>query len=437
MKRAAILALLGGPPAVTIPPPHWQWPPRHRRAEAAVARWLRHGPNCRLGIPAVVEELEREFAAAHNMPHALALSSATACLHVAFMAAGIGPGDEVLAPTVTFPASITPVFHLGARPVLCDVLPENGTIDPADVARRITRRTKALVVTHLWGHPCRMDELLRLARRHKLLLIEDCAHAVGATWRGRRVGSFGDFAVFSFDSQKMLAAGEAGLLLCRTRRGFERAVVVSDLGARTTSQVTSARLRRYRATGLGLKYRVHPLGAVIALEKFRQLAALNASRQRMLDYFTAKLRVTGSIRPPVIAPDVTMGAHYGYKPSYRQGWCRGLGIATYVCLLQAEGVDVRLPATPALHRTPLFRQPGQAQRLFPHLTGSTPRPTPRDFPQAEMYQRRQLSFPTFTFPRERTLIDQYATAIAKVEALLTGQPQLAAVARRATRRRKT
>ena len=174
----------------------------------------------------VAEQLEAEFAAYHGVRFALSTNNGTAALHAAFFALGLGPGDEVISPSATYWATAMPVLSCGAIPVFADVDPETLCLDPADVERRLTPRTRAVVVMHSGGMPCDMDALLDIARRHRLKLVEDASHAHGATYRGRKVGTFGDVAAFSLQTSKLCPAGEGGVLLTDDAAVFRRATAL-------------------------------------------------------------------------------------------------------------------------------------------------------------------------------------------------------------------
>ena len=180
-----------------------------------------------------VETFERAFAADLGAPHCVAVSSGTAALHLSLIAAGIGPGDEVIVPAFTFPGAALPVLHGGARPVFADVNPGDGCLDPASVARVTTKNTRAILVTHLFGHPADLDALQTIAResRGRIRLIEDAAQAHGGSWRGRALGTCGAFGCFSFYPTKNLGAwGDAGAILVKTRAHAERLRRLRDHG---------------------------------------------------------------------------------------------------------------------------------------------------------------------------------------------------------------
>ncbi|GGU41491.1 hypothetical protein GCM10010289_73030 [Streptomyces violascens] len=205
MTATPRLALRGGPPVIDAPGPHFAWPPIEDRDVEAVTGQLLSA----VSIPdrsGVIAALEDSLASFLGVRHVVTTCTGTAALHSMYAAAGIGPGDEVIVPALTFHATATPLFHLGARPVLADV-DEHGQLDLDDAARRITQRTKAIVAVHLWGLPENMDALAAFSARHDLMLLEDGSHAHGATWRGQPVGSFGRAAAFSMNGPKPLSAG--------------------------------------------------------------------------------------------------------------------------------------------------------------------------------------------------------------------------------------
>jgi dTDP-4-amino-4,6-dideoxygalactose transaminase len=169
-----------------------------------------------------VETFERDFAKELKAPYCVSVSSGTAALRLSLAAAGVGPGDEVIVPAFTFPGAAGPVLHAGARPVFADVLERDGCIDPASVAKAVTSKTRAILATHLFGHPANMDALKTLAGRTRsgknIALIEDAAQAHGGTWRGKSLGSLGDFGCFSFYPTKNLGGlGDGGAILVKTR----------------------------------------------------------------------------------------------------------------------------------------------------------------------------------------------------------------------------
>ena len=159
-----------------------------------------------------VDRFEREFANYIGTKHAASVCNGTVALHTSLLALGIGPGDEVIVPTLTYIASANAITYTGATPVFAESLKDSWQIDPVDVAARITQNTKAIMVVHLYGYPCHMGELGKLAKKHNLFLIEDCAEAIGSEYFGRKVGSIGDISCFSFFGNKTITTGEGGMV---------------------------------------------------------------------------------------------------------------------------------------------------------------------------------------------------------------------------------
>ncbi|MEM6560595.1 MAG: aminotransferase class I/II-fold pyridoxal phosphate-dependent enzyme, partial [Planctomycetota bacterium] len=187
-----------------------RWPILTEEDEAAVLRVIRDGD---LTSHPVTRELEADYRSRFGVRHALAMCNGTTALLAAFFALDLQPGDEVIVPSATWWSSASPMLWLGAVPVFADNEPDRLGLCPADVEAKITPRTRAIVVVHLWGMPSKMTELLALAERHGLAVIEDASHAHGATWRGKPVGTLGDIGVFSLQGDKLAPAGEGGILL--------------------------------------------------------------------------------------------------------------------------------------------------------------------------------------------------------------------------------
>src|SRR6266542_781919 len=227
-SKAGQLAIDGGTPVRDKPFPKWPvWDERDERALLEVLRSGRWGSHAGGGT---VHEFRERFAAYQDAEHAVALTNGTAALEVALRAVGVEPLDEVIIPPYTFVATATAVLALGAVPVFADILEDTFLIDPADVARKITPRTKAIIAVHIGGQPADMDGVLALAKNHDLRVVEDAAQAHGAAWRGTKVGALGDAGTFSFQSSKNLNSGEGGIVLTNDREVAERAWSISNVG---------------------------------------------------------------------------------------------------------------------------------------------------------------------------------------------------------------
>ena len=287
------LAINGGPP-VSPQPLRIVWPPitdEHIAGLVAQAR-------TRLSIydrSGIVAQFEEAFAAYVGSPRALATSSGTSALHSIYYGAGIGPGDEVICCDYGFFATVTPLVHLGARPIFVDCRPD-GTISVEETRSAITGRTKAVMVTHMWGQPGRLDALRELCDEKDIRLFEDCSHAHGSRYKGAVVGSLGDAAAWSMQAQKTLWAGEGGVLCTNDDALFERALLLGHFNMRALQDIPQSSPNFDLAfTGTGLKYRAHPLALALALPQIASLDELVQGRNKAADIMQGALRAIPGI----------------------------------------------------------------------------------------------------------------------------------------------
>jgi dTDP-4-amino-4,6-dideoxygalactose transaminase len=239
--------------------------------------WLGTGPK--------VARFEEDFRRYKGAPHAVAVNSCTAALHLSLLASGVGPGDEVITTPLTFCATVNVILHAGATPVLADINPVTMNIDPEQVVARITPRTKAILAVHFAGRPCDMDALCAIARDHGLKIIEDCAHAIEAEYKGRKTGTFGDFGCFSFYVTKNVITGEGGMVLCRREEDAARVKILALHGMSKDAwkRFGDAGYKHYFVTECGFKYNMMDLQAAIGIH---QLARVESSWQRRREIWT-------------------------------------------------------------------------------------------------------------------------------------------------------
>jgi dTDP-4-amino-4,6-dideoxygalactose transaminase len=265
--------------------------------------WLSTGPQ--------TLAFEREFAESIGAGTAIAVSSATAGLHLGLDATSIGPGDEVLIPTLTFTSTAATVVHVGATPRLVDVEPDTLNICVEDAARKCGPRTKAIVPVHFAGHPCRMDAILELAAERKLLVMEDAAHAPAALYRGRRIGTISPLTVFSFYATKNLTTGEGGMITTGDLDLAER------LRTRRLHGMTKDSWKRYTAEGSwrydvsypGFKYNMTDVAAAMGRVQLRRLPAMQACRRRLVARYRERLQDVDAIELPSCHADVEHAWH--------------------------------------------------------------------------------------------------------------------------------
>ena len=403
--NAEVPAVLGGSPAVTLDQTAAnRWPLLGEEEEKAVLRVLRDGD---LSTHRVIRELEEDYRQFTGMPYALAHCNGTAALMAAFWAIGLQPGDEVLVPTATFWASVLPLVWMGAVPVFCESEWERLGLDPADLERKITARTRAIVVVHLWGMPSRMTEIKAVARKHGLAIVEDASHAQGAIWRGEACGTLGEVAVFSLQGSKLAPAGEGGMLLCRDRQYWERAVCFGDI-TRIIELDTAA--RRFAATSFGIKTRIAPLSAAVARTQLAAMPENNRRRNANLEYLSRGLEALGihTFLPPPHIERVYF--EFLVRPDLER---IGLPMQAFIDALSAEGCQAGLPRYPLLHQQPFFTEGAFLQVMRPAPGVSVPNYSSVSLPLTERTNGEMLKLPAFP-NASRALLDQYLVAFEKV-----------------------
>jgi len=400
-------AILGGPKAVTINGTDAnRWPIITEEDQNAVLQVLRDGD---LSLHPVTRELEDDYRAFFGRRHALAHCNGTAALLAAFFALDLQPGDEVLVPSATFWASVVPVLWVGALPVFCESEPVRLGLDPEDVERKITPRTRAIVVVHLWGMPSRMTELLEIAKQHNLRVVEDASHAQGATWRGRKCGTLGDISVFSLQGNKLAPGGEGGIFLTDNDGYMERAICLGDI-ERIIELPTPA--KRFAATSFGIKTRMAPLSAAVARVQLRHLPERNRRRNDNLRYLSKHFERMGieTFLPPPHLQRVYFEFLIRYAP---ERW--NMPVGALVKALQAEQCEIDLPRYPLVHQQPLFTE-GHFARIA-RLEGRTDIDLPiyrcDALPNTEAAGRNLIKLPSFPLAK-RDLLDQYVQAFEKV-----------------------
>lgn len=331
-----------------------------------------------------IEAFEHGFAEFCGVKHAVACNNGTTALHLALVALGVGPGDEVIVPSLTYIASANTVTYCGAKPVFVDNDPVTFNIDPKELERKITPRTKAIMPVHLYGHPADMDPIMDLAREHGLLVLEDAAEAMGARYRGRRAGSLGDCAAFSLFGNKIITTGEGGMVT-------------------TDSDELAARLRLYRGQGMdpqrrywfpviGYNYRMTNVAAAIGLGQLERIEAHLAARRRVAEGYDARL---SSLRQHLSTPHTESWAEHVY-------WMYTIQLVdpsrahrdAVMAAMDAEGVETR----PVFH--PLHTLPPYA----PIADG--------DYPNAVSCAARGINLPTHGRLSEADL-DRVAAALAR------------------------
>ncbi|RLE64360.1 MAG: aminotransferase DegT [Thermoprotei archaeon] len=229
-----------------------------------------------------IEEFEKSFSNYIGVKYGIATSNGTAALHLALVALGIGRGDKVLVPSLTFIATANAVTYTGAEPVFVDSHPEYWCIDPFKIEEKIDDKTKAIIVVHLYGHPCDMDEIMRIAEDHNLHVIEDCAEAHGAEYKGRKVGSFGIISCFSFYGNKIITTGEGGMCLTNNEELAGKMRVLRDHGMNPN--------KKYWHDVIGFNYRMTNLQAALGIAQLKKIDLLVAKKRQIASLYKKLLQ---------------------------------------------------------------------------------------------------------------------------------------------------
>lgn len=409
---APSLAIHGGPKAVTLDQADAnRWPILTAEDEAAVLEVMRHGD---LSTHPVTRELEQDYRQRVGRRHALAHANGTLALLAAFHAIGLRPGDEVLVPSATFWASVLPLLWVGAKPVFCEIDNERFGLDPEDAEAKITPRTKAMAVVHLWGVPAKMSALQNVARRHGLRIVEDASHAHGAREGALRCGAFGDVSVFSLQTQKLAPAGEGGILLTDDDQMWHRAVCLGDI-VRILALETPE--RRFAATSFGIKTRMSPLSAAIGRVQLRHLDERNARRKANLEWLGNRLAPLGieSFRPEGVER-----VYFEYLVRYHPEAFRDLPYDDAIAALRAEGCLVTAPRYPLVHQQPFFTE-GHWRDVSRYPGAEHDTLVPADgLPKTAALQANVMRLPSFP-SASHDLLAQYVEAFTKVHQWATSR----------------
>jgi len=450
------LALLGGDKAVRANAPGvFTWPIVTARHEQAILDVLRAD---KMSGNEITREFERRYASMLGRKHGLAYPNGTSAILGAMYGLGIGLGDEVICPSITYWASIVQAYNLGATPVFADVDPETICIDPKDIEHRITPRTKAIVVVHYAGMPADMDAIMDIAGKHNLKILEDCSHAHGALYKGKEIGTFGDVAAFSLMTGKSLAIGEGGIFFTDDRRVYERAILFGHYIRH--DQITLDDLKPFAGLPCGgFKHRMHQLSSAFGIIQLELYPAQMAEIDKAMNYFCDLLEDTPGIKPmrpgrvglarpqvkcdagastcrgrPALESRARCPRHDGgprptLQSTTKGGWyyphfkyvteeLGGLSLSRFAKAVQAEGSVCNPGCNKPLHLHPLFTSMdvyghGRPTRIAHLDEAAKIEQYVEKLPVAESILRRVFEVPWFK-KHEPAIIEQHAAAYKKV-----------------------
>lgn len=400
-------AILGGEPAVTLDQSSAnKWPIITNDDQQAVLEVLSSG---NLSLHPIVGELEEDYKKRTGRAHALTHNNGTSAILAGLHAIGIQPYDEVIVPSATWWSSVMPILHCGGVPVFAELEPDCLGLDPEDIERKITLKTKAIVVVHLFGMPSKMDEIVEVAKKHNLKILEDASHAHGAMYKGKPIGSLGDVSVFSMQGNKLCPSGEGGILLCDEQETWESAV---RLGHYERLLDLESENRYFAATGFGFKFRMAPMAAALAHSQLKHLEERNAKRNANCIYLSEKLQAMGI--ETFLAPEHVHRVYFEFLVRYNESE-HDLPIGDLAKALQAEGAMVTAPRYPLLHQQPVFTKNVWSKIARLPVAANNPIHIydPADLPQTTLGNGSMLKLPSF--PSAGTaLLDQYFLAFEKV-----------------------
>ena len=350
--------------------------PEARDAYAVVrSRWLSNGPR--------VRAFEERFAKTVGAPEAIALNNGTSALHVALAVLGVGPGDEVIVPSLTFISSANVVLYQGAKLILADTDPRTYNVTPEEIARRLTRRTKAVMSVDMNGMPCDYDGIARVCEKKGIPIVSDSAESLGATYKGRRVGSIEDIHCFSFFPNKNITTGEGGMITTRSKPLAKKMRILLNQGQDG----------RYNHVALGYNYRMTELQGAIGYRQLDRLEAVLKTKKTLAARYSAAFAGLSVVGTPRVPTYVTRHAWYMYSldvpAALRDRWVKELA---------ADGIQTRL-SFPPVHIQPYYR------RQFGYKLS--------DYPQALESWRRKIDIPIFKDLRA----SEQARVIASVKRL--------------------
>ncbi len=463
--RAGTPAILGGSPTVTIPQAEQdtqnRWPIITTADEEAVLRVLRTGelssghlPRAMGGYPCPHQEvlaLECEWAqwlggelvglpvmdvgdlvpalagkGFKVAPGVLSHNNGTAAILAGLHALGIGPGDEVIVPSTTWWSSVMTILHVGGVPVFAETDERTLALDAGDVARRVTPRTRAVIVTHLFGIPADLDALREVCDRHNLKLMEDASHAHGATYKGTPVGLLSDVSVFSLQVNKLLPSAEGGLLVSRDPELVLNAARLGQYERLVPLKAVDHPYARFAATGFGYKFRMSPLSAALARSQLRTLTERNAVRNANCIYLSRRLAALGlqTFMSGDPGLEETERVYFEFLVRYDPAKFGGVPTKAVAKALVAEGCQVSAPRYPLLHQQPVFTE-GHWLKLarLEHDAQARARVyDPGDLPRTTAGNGTLIKLPSFP-SATRELLDQYAAAFEKVLSNVASLPR--------------
>lgn len=405
------LAIEGGEPTLAPGEGIFEWPIIDTQAEESVIKQLRASVSI-YDRSGVFERFERKFSIYHSRIHALLVNSGTSALFSSFEGIGLQSGDEIICPAYTFFATASPLVQFGVSIVFADI-DASGNIAANAIENLITAKTKAIVVTHMWGIPCDMPEIMDIAQRRRLLVIEDCSHAHGALVAGQVVGSFGDVAAWSLQGQKIVTGGEGGILTTNNSEIFYRALSHGHYNKRCKAEIPKEHhLSAFATTGLGLKLRAHPLAIALAEDQLARLDEWLQIKRKFSKIISHELKNIPFISLPIFHEKEP--SWYAYTLKYNKKLANDVALSDFVRALHHEGLtEVDIPnSTTPIYNLPLFNR---THEILPRIYKKPARINMLDsFPMSELFYSSIFKIPVWARESDLQTVNAYIHGLKKV-----------------------
>ncbi|MFF2908921.1 DegT/DnrJ/EryC1/StrS family aminotransferase [Paenibacillus sp. NPDC057934] len=326
-----------------------EWPMFDEREEENLTQTLRSRSWWRMSGSAVTQ-FEQNFAKAHGVNYAIAVSNGTHAIELSLMAIGIGPGDEVIVPAYTFISTATPVFRQGGVPVAVDVDPKTLCINPEEIEKAITDKTRAIIVVHFAGHSADMDRIMEIAQTHGLRVIEDAAHAHGGTYKNKPLGSIGDIACYSFQYMKLMTSGEGGAIITNNKELYEKSWLIHNVGRHSQD-------REYQHSVLGSNYRISEFQAAVLSAQLERLQEQSQRRMVLAEELQRLLADVDGLTPLVHKKEATLHPFYMFTLKYDSEHFGNKSRLEFVDTLKEKGIPAFVGYS-AIHQTEVWQQCG-------------------------------------------------------------------------------
>jgi perosamine synthetase len=395
------LALNGGAKAVTFP----------SEKQAAISRWPRYGPEEKKALHDLIDSgkfydelplFEKEWKEYSKSPFVKAHMNGSSALTSMYFALDLPPGSEIMVPSYCFFSTCLAMRFFGYVPIFIDIDPRTSCFNLEDARKKLTPRTKALVPMHAWGLPCEMDHIAEFAKEKGLILLEDAAQCHGASMHGKKMGTWGEMGICSFQASKCLPTVEGGMGMYKTREHFERASAFGHYEDPVKFAKDSP-VRQYEGTGFGQKYRMHPFAAAIGRQQLKGLDELNARVKANVRKLNDRLTQLPGLSEPHCRPDQERVYYYRNMLFVDQGKT-GFSRDTLLKVLMAENVDAQIWIYPEQHKLKIYSE----SKWWHH----TPQ-IPTAMPGSEQVNARHITLP-FMYEDHPEMIEQYVKAFEKV-----------------------